>query len=480
MYPLTTELLQRVGALMPDARDYFRAVKKWYGDSQLAFRAVRALVARSSAAAKVDLLVNDRQIAGGGLSVHAQSKELNWTLEPKMLREGRNRIVVSVDPHSEAKLFLKQATVEQERDIGTHAVDLTQFQPAGTHRFALDPSLEAKFDGDVWRIPPGGHLSFRLEIERAAPVAFSLTVLQEKGDLSGVLKEIRKKVKETRQQLEDQRASVERTNPKRAEELTNQIADLTDYLRLHSAQIEPAFTGGDDGTLAEVIARVGNPDQWIAESHPPVDLIPEIPKAKLEQAPAPQPQPPIRTIQPTPRREPPPRRDPVRMATSAATTAAPVVAAPGLGAGATVLLLFGGAILMLVGLGYAGVSLVKPTSTSTAIAQANGPTDKYYIWIVGGHNEIIVGRRSVIEDAESRSLSGWGLEPTKVKDLKPPPAWAAHAGPFETAAEAKAAYEEMLIPGTTRDLPLAMGLVSKFKFDGGKERHMENALRFNR
>src|SRR4051812_27901686 len=100
MYPLTLDLLHRVGAVVPAGREYFKATRKWYADSQLASRAVKALVARSSAGARVDLLVNGSQIAGGAISVHKQSKVLNWTLESRFLKPGRNRIAVAVDGQS--------------------------------------------------------------------------------------------------------------------------------------------------------------------------------------------------------------------------------------------------------------------------------------------------------------------------------------------------------------------------------------------
>jgi hypothetical protein len=101
----------------------------------------------------------------------------------------------------------------------------------------------------------------------------------------------------------------------------------------------------------------------------------------------------------------------------------------------------------------------------------------YAIWLVGAGKEVIVGRKSVIEEQPSSSLIGWGLDPILVKRRNP---GFQQIGPFyRTAEEARIAYQRNLQPGSIRRLPLARGMVARFDFDG-QEHAINNALRFLR
>lgn len=104
-------------------------------------------------------------------------------------------------------------------------------------------------------------------------------------------------------------------------------------------------------------------------------------------------------------------------------------------------------------------------------------TEKYHVWVMGGYKEVIVGRKTVIEEQPSNTLKLWGLEPIKVKDRNPE--WRSVLGPFDTAEEARRAYEENVIAGSLRHLPLSAGTVMRFRFDN-QEHHVDNALRFLR
>ena len=378
MYPLTVELLHRVGAIVKGADGYFGAAKKWYGDSKLAVRHAKTLLGRSSVGAKVDLLLNGRQSAGGAIPVHAKSKVLDWTIEARLLSAGRNRIDIAVEGQSDARLYLKAATVLQENGFGKQRLDLTVYQPRSTPPFALDETRESQFDGDVWRVPAGGNLSFRLDLESSAPVSISLELLKEDCNASGVLKEIAKRVRDTRAELAEQRSEVGRINPNEAGRIEDSIDDLDAYLQLQSKQIEPAFLGGEDQTLDEVIARVGNPDRLIEKFRQPVSLTPlavAIPLVKAKLA---------TPVQPNRREIPKANRTPRPPKATLAAPIATAAKASGLGILSKLLLLVVGSALIVSGFGYAGWSLVKPMPIvfeSPVDGQAVAANAPLQVWI---------------------------------------------------------------------------------------------------
>lgn len=126
--------------------------------------------------------------------------------------------------------------------------------------------------------------------------------------------------------------------------------------------------------------------------------------------------------------------------------------------------------------------LVRPPEEREVLRKIEEPvvvrgveTEPYAIWLVGDRGEVIVGRKSVIEEQPSCSLVGWGLDPKKVKTFNPK--FVKIGADYRTADEALKAYQEAFIAGSTRHLPLAMGTVGRFRFDG-QEHRIDNALRF--
>ncbi|MFO0967663.1 MAG: hypothetical protein U0793_19045 [Gemmataceae bacterium] len=103
------------------------------------------------------------------------------------------------------------------------------------------------------------------------------------------------------------------------------------------------------------------------------------------------------------------------------------------------------------------------------------PREGYAIWLVGDRKEVIVGRKSEVEEQPSRGLIGWGLAATKVKDTRV--AWEKVGEFHDTPEKARAAYDKALQPGTRRILPLAAGTVARFNFDD-QPHHIDNATRF--
>ncbi len=108
-------------------------------------------------------------------------------------------------------------------------------------------------------------------------------------------------------------------------------------------------------------------------------------------------------------------------------------------------------------------------------AKAVQKAETYGVYVGGGYDEVIVGRMSDILDTPTPQLVGWGLDNTKkVKDTGA--TFRMVLGPFNTADEARRAYEDSKIAGTERDLPLARGTVARFRFDG-KDHMIDNATR---
>jgi hypothetical protein len=101
--------------------------------------------------------------------------------------------------------------------------------------------------------------------------------------------------------------------------------------------------------------------------------------------------------------------------------------------------------------------------------------DPYGVFVGGGYDEVIVGRRSVSLDTPTTDLTGWGLDNRKkVRDVNP--TFRMVLGPFDTADKARQAYNESKIAGTERDRPNGGATVARFRFDN-KEHMIDNATR---
>ena len=102
-------------------------------------------------------------------------------------------------------------------------------------------------------------------------------------------------------------------------------------------------------------------------------------------------------------------------------------------------------------------------------------SEKYGVYVGGGYNEVIVGQLSVIMSAPASTLVGWGTDRTKtVRDTGA--SFRMVLGPFDTAAQARQAYQDNIVAGSQRVKPAARGTVARFKFDG-QEHDIDNAMR---
>lgn len=102
-------------------------------------------------------------------------------------------------------------------------------------------------------------------------------------------------------------------------------------------------------------------------------------------------------------------------------------------------------------------------------------SEPYGVFIGGGYNEVIVGQESVILEANTTTLVGWGTDSTKkVKDTGA--TFKMILGPFKTAEEARQAFDANKVPDSERIKPFASGKSARFKFDG-KEHDIDNAFR---
>ncbi len=244
MFRPTTDLLNRVAALVEEHRDFFAAVREWYSDVSLANQAVRVLLARASTGARVAVAVNGQHLAGDAVAVTPGAQSVRWVLPAPPVGAGENEVAVVTDPGGR-KLYLRSAAASQEGGLSAQVVELTRRQPAPTAYLAVGAAHDARFDGDVWSVQPGGRVAFRLRLKTPAPVAFVLTLLNEEltpGAVFDLLDGVAGKVREVRRRLADERARV-RSDPARAARLDGDLADLDAYLLLHARQVEPALRG---------------------------------------------------------------------------------------------------------------------------------------------------------------------------------------------------------------------------------------------
>lgn len=271
MYRTTIDLLNRVEALVNDHGEFFAATREWYGDAALANQAVRLLLARSSTGARIALAVNGQQLAGEAVTVAPDARALRWVLAPVLLIVGDNDVTVSVEPRSGRNLYLRSGTVSQEGALPEQILAMNRHQPVGTAYLALAGSRIAAFDGDVWKVQPGGGVTLRLRLQARAPVTLVLSLLNETvkpKEVFDSLKEVVKRVRTIREQLAEERDRVGRSEPDRIARLERNIADLDTYLQLHTLQIEPALRGADTDTLQGIIARTGDPDRLVEDNRP--------------------------------------------------------------------------------------------------------------------------------------------------------------------------------------------------------------------
>lgn len=165
----------------------------------------------------------------------------------------------------------------------------------------------------------------------------------------------------------------------------------------------------------------------------------------------------------------------------APTPAGPAAASSG-AAGCFVIILIVGGIAA-----YANRTDIEKWWNKQQIGRQNAPAvknqpqqkqqqqDPYGVFVGGGYDEVIVGRMSVILDTPTPNLSGWGLDNTKkVRDLNPN--FRMVLGPYDTADDARRAYDANKIAGSQYDRPNGGATVARFRFDG-KEHMIDNATR---
>jgi hypothetical protein len=119
----------------------------------------------------------------------------------------------------------------------------------------------------------------------------------------------------------------------------------------------------------------------------------------------------------------------------------------------------------------------EPALKPAVTVEPARPSEPYAIWlvVVGDHKEVMVGRKSVIEEQPSTSVIGWGISSKKVKDHDP--TWQKVSIDFYTTADAQAAYDAAIVPGSLRTLTLVSGTVVRLTFADG-EYKCDNVTRF--
>jgi hypothetical protein len=119
--------------------------------------------------------------------------------------------------------------------------------------------------------------------------------------------------------------------------------------------------------------------------------------------------------------------------------------------------------------------VASPTPTTppvpTVVAATPTPAEPHGVFVA--EDDVLVGQRTAIENRQSCSLRGWGLDCARlVKDVGPVNRV---LGPHNSYTEARQAYCGAIVPDSIRIAPLTGGLrKAKFTFDG-KEHWISNA-----
>jgi hypothetical protein len=289
----TIELLQRVGGLVEEHKEFFDTVTEWYGNIKLTAKLARSLLGRKVAGAKVALIVNNRTRPGFVTVVPSHAPTLSWLVPAEDLVAGDNRVVVHLEKTPGPALRVKAAGAAQEKGRLRQTLDLTVANPPCTGRLDLVRATEARHTDDCWRVREGGSLVLLLHLEWNTPVQFSLTLPGEYAELFKNLKEALKKivdkVKERLGQLEEKLREVRKTNPAQAAKVMQDIDALETYLYLHKKQIAPALLAEDGVTLEQVIERTGQPDRLIKEFLRQAAVVPAAPAPAAAPPPMPAP-----------------------------------------------------------------------------------------------------------------------------------------------------------------------------------------------
>src|SRR5262249_47976372 len=135
---------------------------------------------------------------------------------------------------------------------------------------------------DHWLVEPDGVLQFHLALAHAAAVNFTLQLADGRAgawvgmwnELAGGVKgpgvqggkhRVRAVAGEKLAELRDQVERAWKESAPQAGALEEDLRTLKAYLRLHERQLEEAFDGPPDQTLAEVITRTGDPEALVRD-----------------------------------------------------------------------------------------------------------------------------------------------------------------------------------------------------------------------
>jgi hypothetical protein len=103
-----------------------------------------------------------------------------------------------------------------------------------------------------------------------------------------------------------------------------------------------------------------------------------------------------------------------------------------------------------------------PALPPTAVPATATPSEPYGVFLA--NDEVLVGRRTDLENTATCNLRGWGLDCNrKVKDAV---SLSQVLGPFPTSEAARQAFCAALVPGSWRVVPLGAGSKARFSFAG--------------
>lgn len=268
----TLDMLARVREIMPELRHWFDTVREWYANVRLTRSTVRLVGVLISDPCRLRLTVNHRPLVEGYVIADSQVQETAWALPQELVRPGPNTLVVHLERASGGELLVEAALLATDPDRVPGRIDFRERRPTRHRDFRLEFHEKAEYQSNTtsWVVRPEGLLEFGLELERTDGVTFSLragagggmAAAAWKNWLEEVLKRVLSRIRKLRQDLRE-----EPSGP-RADQRRQDLCDLEAYVELHQRQLVPAFEGGPDTTLEQVIERTGAPDALVRRVGP--------------------------------------------------------------------------------------------------------------------------------------------------------------------------------------------------------------------
>lgn len=258
MFQQTINLFRRVHTIVGEHPEFFDALTRWYKDATLARKAVRALF-RVAGGREVMMSVNGYQVERAKHPRDMWDRIPSWKVPARVLTRGENEIRVWPGGGERLGVRVREASVFQDGPGGYRAIDLTGDQSTAVGDFRLTAVQRAHPGHDGWEVKRGGELVFRLRMARPTPAVIAVELAGDDAlaaDLCKLTEDVLRRVLARRRELVGHRPGPD---------VEEALRDLDAFVDLYHSQIQSAISGDEASTLADAIARTGDPDDLIRQ-----------------------------------------------------------------------------------------------------------------------------------------------------------------------------------------------------------------------